>query len=321
MNLKLSQMIEGFLLACEARRLSPNTIRDYATTLAHFQRFCGDPEFATIKPALVERFMASLAEPQPVRGAVAQPERPLSKKTALNRHTGLSALWSWAVSQGHAEVNVVRRVEPPRPEQRDITPLTQDELKALLAACDRTREYSRPGKRACTNKRVTGLRDHVIILLLLDTGMRVSELCGLTAKDVDLRTRACFVMGKGDKERRLPISAPTAALLWRYMQTRAEARAAEPLFVSREGEPLSRQAVLQMLKDLGVAAGVRDVHPHRLRHTFATMFLRNGGNVYELQMALGHTTMEMVRRYLQLAETDLDAAHQEASPVANWKLK
>lgn len=321
-SLSLSDAVEGFLLACEARQLSPHTIRDYSTTLAHFKRFVGDdPPLDQIDAGLIARFMASLALPQPRLGAVAVPDAPLSKKTALNRHTGLSALWSWALRERLVHSNVVREVTPPRPEQRAIEPLSEADVRALLAVCDRTRAYSRPGKRACDNARPTALRDRLIIFLLLDTGMRVSELCGLTASAVDLRNRQVFVMGKGDKERALPVSAETAKVLWKYMKSRAEAKASAPLLVAVNGEPLTRTAVLQMLADLGERAGVRDVHPHRFRHTFAINMLRNGGNVYALQLALGHTTLEMVRTYLALAQADLRTAHEEASPVANWRLK
>ena len=105
------------------------------------------------------------------------------------------------------------------------------------------------------------------------------------------------------------------------MNTRAEAKTSAPLFATKDGRPLTRVALLELVSDLGAKAGVVDTHPHRFRHTFAINFLRNGGNVYELQMALGHSSLDMVKRYLSLAQTDLDRAHQEASPVANWRLK
>ena len=105
------------------------------------------------------------------------------------------------------------------------------------------------------------------------------------------------------------------------MTDRQDAPVRDPLFASLQGGALDRQALLALLVDLGARAGITDVHPHRFRHTFAINFLRNGGNVYELQMALGHTTMEMVRTYLALAETDLQRAHEEASPVTRWHLR
>jgi len=89
----------------------------------------------------------------------------------------------------------------------------------------------------------------------------------------------------------------------------------------RADAPASQfSCTVAQLQAIGNRAGVRNVHPHRFRHTFAISFLRNGGNGYTLQMILGHTTMEMVRKYLNLAQADLESAHRLASPVANWRL-
>jgi integrase/recombinase XerD len=235
-SLTLSHAVQGFMLACAARQLSAHTVRDYATTLRRFQGFVvGDPLLDEIDANVIRRFMAFLATPQPGGGAVARAPRPLSKKTSLNYHTGLSALWTWAVGERLVASNVVREVEPPRAEQPAIVPFSQADVKALVGACERSREYSRPGKRVCDNARPTGLRDKTLLFLLLDTGMRASEVCGITAQDVDLKNRRVFVLGKGDKERSLPISPETARVLWRYMSERAEAKASEPLFVTITG--------------------------------------------------------------------------------------
>jgi integrase/recombinase XerD len=113
----------------------------------------------------------------------------------------------------------------------------------------------------------------------------------------------------------------TAKTLWRYLTTeRKDEPFNAPLFLGSEGDPLNRDALLKLLIRLGVKAGVQDCHPHRFRHTFAVNFLRNGGNAFELQMALGHTTLQMVQTYLALAQANLDAAHRKASPVENWRL-
>ena len=167
----------------------------------------------------------------------------------------------------------------------------------------------------------TALRNRTIILLLLDTGIRASELCGLAIKDADLTNKRILVLGKGNKERAVPISPRTAKTLWRYLTTeRKDEPVNAPLFLGSEGDPLNRDALLKLLIRLRAKAGVNDCHPHRFRHTFAVNFLRNGGNAFELQMALGHTTLQMVQTYLALAQADLDAAHRKASPVENWRL-
>ena len=324
-NLTLTQTVDGFMLACEAQRLSPHTIRDYRTTLRRFAEFlASDPPLAEIDATRVREFLAAMSQPQPRdRGAVkGLPPKPLSKKTLLNYHTGLAALWSWALSEGIVERHVLREVARPVPEKPAIVPLTQADMKSLLAVCDRSREYLRPGKRACDNHRSTALRDRTILLLLLDTGMRASELCDLTPQDVDLKNRRVLVYGKGRKQRMIPISPDTAKSLWRYMEAeRGDAKISAPLFVTVTDQPFRRTALLDLLHSLGERAGVQDCHPHRFRHTFAVMFLRNGGNAYELQMALGHSTLEMVQTYLHLAQTDLEQAHKTASPVTGWRLK
>ena len=320
-QLTLSQVIQGFLLAQEARRLSPNTLRDYATTLRKFVAAVGDRPFADLTADDVRGWLAGLAGPQPRGGIAPQPPKPLSNKTLLNYHIGLSALWTWATAEGLAPANIMRQVEAPRPEKPVIVPFTRDDVRALLGACARSREFGRRGKRVSDRSRATAGRDKALIYLLVDTGMRASELCELRIVDVDLRNRRARVRGKGNKERLLPFSVDTSRVLWRYIaQERGAATMGEPVFVTHDGSALNRLALLTLLKRLGERAGVPDCHPHRFRHTFAIEYLRNGGNVLALQEMLGHTTLEMVRTYARIAQADVEAGHKIASPVSNWGL-
>jgi len=94
----------------------------------------------------------------------------------------------------------------------------------------------------------------------------------------------------------------------------------DPLIVGTKRDPLTTAGLLRLIKRLGERAGIPGAHPHRFRHTFAINFLRNGGKVFELQYLLGHTTLEMVQRYLKLSQVDLEEAHRRASPVTNWNL-
>ena len=320
-TLTFSQVVDGFLLEARARRLSVHTVADYCNAFAKLARFLGDPPFPGISVDQIRDFMADAALPRPPAGIAPRPAQALSRKTLLNIHTALSALWTWAVREGLADRHVVREVARPRPEVRAIAPFSQRDVRALLAACERTRPYSRPGKRICDNERITGDRDRAIVLLLLDTGIRASELCGLQLRQLDLQNRAVTVFGKGGKERRLPISPQTSKAVWKYLSAdRKSATLNMEVFTTSENLPLTRGALLKLLIRLGERAGVSDVHPHRFRHTFAIQYLRNGGNTLALQASLGHTTLEMVRVYASIAQADLDRGHEVASPVANWRL-
>ncbi len=321
-QLSLAQVIEGFLLEKQAQHLSPHTVADYTNTFRKLQAYLkADVPFASITAVQIRAFLADLSTPRAPNGVAQRPIKGLSNKTILNIHTGLSALWTWAVAEGLTTQHLLRQIPRPRPEKRAIAPFSEEDMKALLAKGERSRPYTRPGKQTCEHSIATALRNRAIILLLLDTGVRASELCGLKIKDADLTNKRIVVLGKGNKERALPISARTAKTVWRYLTTeRKEEPVNAPLFLGRDGDPLNRDALLKLLVRLGEKAGVPDCHPHRFRHTFAVNFLRNGGNAFELQMALGHTTLQMVQTYLMLAQADLDAAHKRASPVEAWRL-
>jgi len=307
-QLQLTTAIEGYLLDAGARRLSPNTISFYLYIFTRLTTwFRDDPNIGDIAKPQIEHFLVSLAA--------------LSKKTVLGYHAGLSALWRWALTEDLVERNIIRDIPQPVPEERVISPFTESEVKAILGAVDKSAPYSRPGKRQCQHSNPTAQRNRVIIYLLLDTGVRASELCGLSIKDVDLKARHILVMGKGSKERQIPFSESTGKLVWRYLALRKAENVGAVLFPSsRSGHPLPARELYHIIARIGDRAGIPDVHPHRFRHTFAIQFLRNHGDVYTLQRILGHTTLDMVKRYLAIAQTDVEAAHRLASPVANWRL-
>lgn len=109
-------------------------------------------------------------------------------------------------------------------------------------------------------------------------------------------------------------------MVWRYLAARKDTRPDDPLFASKMNRPMNRTKLAETFSNIGKRAGVPHLHPHRLRHTFAIMYLRNGGNAYSLQHMLGHSSLEMVKHYLQLAQVDIDNVHRRASPVDNLRL-
>jgi integrase/recombinase XerD len=306
-NITFSDAVDGYLLAATARHLSQHTIADYVNT---FRKFLGfypeDPPFDSITAKQVEAFLGA---------------QEVSKKTVLNYHTGLSALWAWAVPEGLAPANVVHQVEPPKPEKKAVKPYSEADVKAMLAAITHSKSYLRPHKGETSHSLPLVERNRAIILLLLDTGIRAEELCTLRINQVDLRNHRITVFGKGSKERIIPFCARTGQALWRYLKAdRKDEPAGAFLFVNLHGIPVDRSSLLKAINSIARRAGVMHANVHRFRHTFAINFLRNGGDPYALQMALGHSTMEMVKHYLEISNADLERNHKLASPVDNWRL-
>jgi len=164
-----------------------------------------------------------------------------------------------------------------------------------------------------------------VIMVLLDTGLRVSELTGLTLKDIRLADGVLRVSGKGRRERLIPIGKTSQRLLWNYI-TRYRPEPANPrcdlVFLTKDGSPLTKNRIQKMMTKYGGRAGIAGVRcsPHTLRHTGAVMFLRNGGDVFNLQRLLGHSSLEMTRHYCELADVDVKRAHSIASPVDNLNI-
>ncbi len=246
----------------------------------------------------------------------------VKKKTVLNYRTGLSALWSWALSEGFTDENIIHKTPAPKPEQVVINPFTEQDVRSMLSACEQSRPYyvSRTQAEKCSRPLPDLQRNKTIILTFLDTGIRNTELRDATIADVDVRNKKLLVSGKGSKERIVQLSSKTAKSIWRHLTTRPDARKDDPLFPSSEYYRFSRQGLSRLISRIGERASVPDAHPHRFRHTFAIAFLRNGGNIFVLQQLLGHSSLDMVKHYLKLANEDSEAVHRRASPIANWRL-
>ena len=165
----------------------------------------------------------------------------------------------------------------------------------------------------------TGLRVYTIMLLLLETGMRISECIHLELDDIDLKEQEIRIkMGKGRKARRVPIQKTCVKALKKYLEERGDADT-NALFINVDNGPLNKRTVQENIQTYGKMAqitGVR-VSPHTFRHTMAKFYIMNGGDIFTLQQILGHTTLDMVRYYVELFGTDIKEQHKKYSPVEN----
>jgi site-specific recombinase XerD len=214
----------------------------------------------------------------------------------------------------------MQNVDRPHPEVRIISPFSKEEVDRMFLSLDHSREYTRQGKKACTHRVPDHRRNKAILLLLLDTGIRASELCGLRFKDF-IDYSHIRVFGKGSKERILTLSPATITAIEDYVQNERPVvnGISSYVFVTKNSTHLKSDDLYHRILKICERAGIH-AHPHRFRHTFAINFLRNGGDIYTLQAILGHSTLEMVKRYLSIANIDVEMAHKKASPVICWSL-
>jgi integrase/recombinase XerD len=281
---------------------SPNTIVEYSRTLRRFiERIGPDKLVNSITPKEINNFLL---------------DYPGCKKNQKNAYICLSSFWTYLVNEGYCKENILRRVEKPRAIVRAIIPFSKDEIVRLIKVLDYASESNPSDRAAFIMKRPTAKRDFALVLFLLDTGVRASELC--TAKINNIRGEYVQVIGKGSKEREVCMSERTQQVLNEYLTDRQIP--GEYIFMGLHGELMDRVALGHLLRRLSVRSKVMGMHPHRFRHTFATEYLRNGGDPYTLQKLLGHSTLTMVMRYLTLARDDISAAHKKASPVLHWGL-
>jgi site-specific recombinase XerD len=217
----------------------------------------------------------------------------------------LRAFASWLHSEGYTETNRLQAVKPPKIQSKVIQVLTDEEIRRLLGRFDRDDPF--------------GARNFAAVWTLLDCGLRASELCGLATEDAHLEQGYLKVLGKGNKERLVPVGvgAQAALVRWRnYFRPEFLVGDVAHFFVNANGEALTISALEEMVKRAGIAAGVPRITCHLLRHTFATNYLvRQVGDPLRLQQILGHTSLEMVRRYVSMANVQRSLIESRNSPM------
>ncbi|MBI5304880.1 MAG: tyrosine-type recombinase/integrase [Chloroflexi bacterium] len=325
LGLKASNALLGFMQYKTAEGLSPNTLISYEHLLKTWVLQVGD---VTIDKITTQDLCTHLAwlrteyKPRRFSGS----SHPLSSKSIRNTWIALSAFFTWA-SREFNFANPMKAVPAPKFEEPPIEPFTKEQIETILKASEYSREAHTDKRKKFVKRRETARRDRAIVLFLLDTGLRASEICSLTIGDVEQKTGRVEIkhgtMGgaKGGKGRVVFLGKTARSALWRYLIERADGTdPSEPLFTERTGRPLNKTALRELLTDLGKKVNIRKCHPHRFRHTFAITYLRNGGDLFTLKALLGHSTLEMVQHYARIAEVDVAQAHRRASPADNWHL-
>jgi integrase/recombinase XerC len=285
----------------DERDLSPHTVRAYLgdlrSLLDHARVTCGDGfDWPDLDLTLL-------------RGWLAGQHRDGAGRATLARRTSAArAFTAWAQRRGDMPTDVGARLASPKPHRTLPQVLRIEEAAAALDAVD-------------ADTSVAGLRDSAVMELLYATGARVSELCALDVDDLDVGRRTVRVMGKGRKERTLPVGEPAMAAVnaWlaRGRPALATAGSGPALLLGDRGARLGPRSVRRIVhRRLGAVEGVTDLGPHGLRHSAATHLLEGGADLRSVQELLGHATLGTTQIYTHVSIERLRATYERAHPRA-----
>jgi integrase/recombinase XerC len=298
---ELSRAIDRYLAARRRENVSPHTLRNYAADLARFLAYFTPPEGSP--PALADIDVLALRE---WLGSLY--DQKLEHVSIRRKLSAVRSLLQFLVREGSLAVNAGRLLRTPRIPMKLPGVRSAEETNSLIdriAAGEVERPYP--------------LRDLAIFEVLYGGGLRVSELSGLDVDDVDLSEYWLRVRGKRRKERTVPLAAAAAAALERYLKDAARHPAPEvsAVFLNHRGKRLSVRSIHTIVKFYSTRlTGDSGLHPHALRHAFATHLLSGGADLRSIQELLGHSSLSTTQRYTKVALEDLMAVYDKAHPKA-----
>jgi len=293
-------VIDSFLNHLQTeRRLSPRTIEHYGRDLASIGRFLATQHvttWSTLDSSSIRVFLRD------------QHHAGKSSRSLQRLLSSIRTFYRYLIRQGRAENNPALAVKPPRGARRLPKTLPVDQVNFLFA--DEERELP------------LELRDRAMIELFYSSGLRLSELVGLDIADVDLDERMARVVGKGNKERMIPVGRHALRALQKWLEARPRFLKSETgaMFVSRRGTRITPRSVQLRLKEWCKKKGIAiPLHPHLLRHSFASHLLESSGELRAVQELLGHSSISTTQIYTHLDFQHLAAIYDKSHPRAKKK--
>ncbi|MFQ5934000.1 MAG: site-specific tyrosine recombinase/integron integrase [Dehalococcoidia bacterium] len=290
------------------RHLSPYTVRNYETDLNPFFEFLQaegvqNPRF--VDRRMIRRYVAWLAQDRPVRLTKATVKHGHDVPSVARKLSVLRSFYRYLVREKMVEVNPVARVSLPKLDKRKPAFLSKQEMGELVEAPQLDLPLI--------------LRDRALLELLYAAGLRVSEVVGLDLDNVDLVGKEVRVLGKGSKERVTLIGMPALDALERYLVSgRPEllnGKQAEALFLNRYGNRLSVRSVQNIVRRYAIEKGTgQKVHPHTIRHSFATHLLEGGADLRVVQELLGHESLSTTQIYTHMTTAEARKIYLKAHP-------
>lgn len=299
-QLSFDELLQSFILDCKAKNLSPLTLRAYQDSIQQMKEAFEKQNvplniYKLTSREIKNHFIAFLID------------QGRSDNTVNSRIKGIKQFLRYLFTEGWISKNIADEIHVVKAEKLMIQTLTKEQVAALLEQPDR--------------KTFTGIRDYTMMVVLFETGMRISELCRLKLEDLFFKEQEILIMkGKGGKARRVPFQQTCAKIVRKYLDLRGDLET-DMLFVNISNEGISTRALQDKMQDYGKAAGIQGVRvsPHTFRHTMAKFYILNGGDPFTLRRILGHSTLDMVEYYVELFSSDIKQQHKKFSPVENLR--
>jgi site-specific recombinase XerD len=309
-HLKLSELIDYYEVCNKSEGKSPKTVSWYSANLRQFDSYVKSRHLSdsvdSVDIKLLRQYVLHLLNKVKRNGQSCPSARGglLSAATVHGHVRTLKVFFSWLAREEIIDTNPAQGLKPPKVTKKIVPTLSDEEIREIL----NTFNIRDP----------IDVRNQTIFMVLLDTGLRIGELINLKIGDVNLDSGILKVLGKGRKERVVPLGNKAQRAVHKYLfrfRTEPANGTIDNVFLSIHGAPLSENSMKLMFARLAQRSGVKRLHAHLCRHTFATKFLVNGGDVFTLQQILGHSTLEMVRHYASLASSHVVMQHQRYSPL------
>lgn len=284
-----------FLRDCKIRNISVHTISFYRQELNKFRRILAKQRVSTNPNEVTDRVIKE--------NVILYLMEDGQKETSINCVLrAVRTLFNFLVKDGFLTQSPMRNVSLVKQKKTVVATFTTEQLHVILAQPDQTT--------------FVGVRDHTIMMLLAETGVRVREMCDVKVSDVNMADGTIKIDGKGYKQRLVPFQAVMKKELVRYLKLRGHLEH-DALFVTIDNTPVAIRQVQEQIQSYGRRAGIKGVRcsPHTFRHTFAKMSVQNGADVFALQAVLGHASLEMVRTYVNLFSTEVRDKHRKFSPL------
>ncbi len=294
----IDREISEFLIDRESRNLTPKSLKWYSHALGIFGAYLTVGCIETtrsVTSSTVRHFLIHLKD------------RGHNPGGRANIFGAVRAYLHWYKAEFElTDWNPLDRVATPKQTGEIKQPIALDDFQHLIAACK--------------GRSFAALRDQALLLVLLDTGIRKQEITDLNYGDVNLINGEIYIRsGKGRKSRTVFIGTKTKRVLGVYLRLRKNITAESPLWATDQGTPLAYNSIRQVVRRRAAEAGIKEPGLHEFRRAFALSYLRNGGDVVTLQRLLGHASLNVVLRYLDLVKDDLQVSHGKFGPVDHLK--